>query len=123
MAEKIKKQNKEIKVEEKKENSSCADKLCPLHGENPLKLRGRIFEGTVEKKFHKRVVIRFARVAYISKYEGYEKRNTKLHARLTDCMEKEINVGDLIQIAECRPLSKIIHFVVTKRIKTREENK
>jgi small subunit ribosomal protein S17 len=123
MAKETKKQTREIKEEVKNENSSCADKLCPLHGENPLKLRGRIFEGTVEKKFHKRVVIRFERVAYISKYEGYEKRNTKLHARLPDCMEKDINVGDLIQIAECRPLSKIIHFVVVKRIKTMEENK
>ena len=119
MVEKIKKQIKETKLQE----VSCADKLCPLHGETPLKLRGRIFEGTVIKKFPKRVVIKFGRVAYINKYEGYEKRNTKLHARLTDCLVNEINLGDLIQIAECRPLSKIIHFVVTKRIKTREENK
>jgi len=32
-------------------------------------------------------------------------------------MEKEVNVGDLVRVQECRPLSKIIHFVVIKKIK------
>ena len=50
----------------------------------------------------------------IQKYERYLKARTKLHARLPDCMS--INVGDYIEVGECRPLSKIIHFVVTKKI-------
>jgi len=31
--------------------------------------------------------------------------------------------GDFIQVQECRPLSKIIHFVVIKKIKDGEDKK
>jgi small subunit ribosomal protein S17 len=86
-----------------------------------LKTRGRIFEGNVIKKFQRRVVIEFERMVYISKYERYKKSKTKLHARLPSCLENEIKVGDLIRIQECRPLSKIIHFVVIKKIKSFNE--
>ncbi|MBU1129409.1 MAG: 30S ribosomal protein S17, partial [Nanoarchaeota archaeon] len=30
----------------------------------------------------------------------------------------EINIGDLIKVQECRPLSKIIHFMVIEKIKS-----
>ncbi len=85
--------------------------------------RGRIFEGRVIKKFHKRLTIVFNRMIYIKKYERYAKSRTKLHARLPEHLEKEIKVGDLIQIRECRPLSKIVHFMVIKKIKDAEEVK
>ena len=84
--------------------------------------RGRIFKGTVIKKFPKRVVIEFERTIYIKKYERYSKRKTKLHARLPDEMIKEINIGDYIEIRECRPLSKIIHFIVVGKV-SKEEGK
>ena len=32
-------------------------------------------------------------------------------------MANEINVGDYIKVVECRPLSKIIHFVVIEKVK------
>lgn len=109
---------REEKAPKKKDGKvSCADKLCPFHGSEKLKLRGRTFEGTVIKKFPNRVVIEFERTRFVSKYERYEKRKTKLHARLTDCLKDEINVGDYIEIAECRPISKIIHFVAVKKIR------
>jgi small subunit ribosomal protein S17 len=60
---------------------------------------------------------------YIKKYERYAKSRTKVHARLPICIEKNISVGDLVQIKECRPLSKIIHCVVIKKIKSGEEMK
>ena len=97
------------------------DKNCPIHGN--LKVRGRIFEGIVIKKFHKRIAIEFERMNYVRKYERYSKSKTKIHARLPVCMEKEINVGDLIKIQECRPLSKIIHFVVLGKVKSKEKEK
>lgn len=97
----------------------CNDKDCHIHGN--LKTRGRIFEGTVIKKFHKRVVIGFKRMIYIRKYERYAKTKTKIHARLPVCMETEISVGDLVKVQECRPLSKIIHFVVIEKIKDASE--
>jgi small subunit ribosomal protein S17 len=73
-----------------------------------VKLRGRIFEGVVVKKLPKRVKIAFDRVVYDRKYERFEKRRSKMHARLPDCLKDEINVGDYIQISECRPISKMI---------------
>jgi small subunit ribosomal protein S17 len=98
---------------ESKTSEACNDRLCPVHGNEKVKLRGRVFEGTVIRKFHDRAVIEFERVLYDSKYERYEKRKTKLHAKLFKCMENQVEVGDLIKIEECRPLSKIIHFIVT----------
>jgi len=99
--------------------NSCADIECPIHGK--LAVRGRVFEGYVIKKFERRVVIEFERTIHIKKYERYIKKKTKLHARLPDCMKDKINVGDYIQIQECRPLSKIIHFVVIKLIREKEK--
>jgi small subunit ribosomal protein S17 len=101
--------------------TSCSDKDCPHHGH--LKLRGRTFEGRIIKKFNKRITIQFERMIYIRKYERYARSKTKIHARLPICMEKEVKVGDLIKIQECRPLSKIIHFVVKEKIKNAEDIK
>jgi ribosomal protein S17 len=83
--------------------------------------RGRLFEGIVTKKFPRRIVLEFERMIYVRKYERYARLKTKIHARLPDSMEKIINVGDLIRVHECRPLSKIIHFVVVQKIKDASE--
>lgn len=80
--------------------------------------RGRTFEGFVTKKFPKRVVVEFERTVFVQKYERFYKKKTKLHARLPDAIAEQINVGDYIEIKECRPLSKIIHFVVIKKIRS-----
>jgi small subunit ribosomal protein S17 len=114
----MEKENKEQKI--KKSKTSCADKYCPIHGHTSI--RGRSFKGTVIRKFPKRVTIEFERTLYIKKYERYAKKKTKLHARLPECMAEEINLGDYIEIRECRPISKIIHFIVIKKI-TGDENK
>jgi small subunit ribosomal protein S17 len=101
--------------------SKCNDKNCHIHGN--LKTRGRTFEGNVIKKFEKRVVIEFERMIYSRKYERYSRSKTKLHARLPDCMEKNIQIGDLIKIQETRPLSKLVHFAVVEKIKSKEDVK
>ncbi len=89
--------------------------------ERKISLRGRSFKGNVIKKFQKRVVIEFERTIYIKKYERYLKRRTKLHARLPEELFEKINLGDYIEIRECRPLSKIIHFMVVKKINKKEK--
>lgn len=118
MAEKEKKQEeKKEKIKKRKaekEISSCADKQCPFHGK--LKLRGRSFKGYVVSKNERRVAIEFERIIYVKKYERYMKKKTKIHARLPDCMKGEINVGDYIEVRECRPLSKIIHACVVRKV-------
>jgi small subunit ribosomal protein S17 len=102
-------------------DTSCHDVKCPVHG--GLRARGRTFEGTVIRKFPTRIVIEFERMIYVRKYERYKKSKTKIHAKLPECMKDDISVGDYIKVQECRPLSKIIHFVVIKKIKNAEENR
>lgn len=103
--------------EDKKKN------IANAQGDKKILARGRIFEGIVTKKFPRRVVVEFERMVYVRKYERYAKTKTKIHARLQEFIEKEINVGDLIRVRECRPLSKIIHFVVIEKIKNAVEAK
>lgn len=109
------------KTEKKVTSETCNDKSCPIHGS--LRVRGRTFKGVVIKKFHKRIVIQFDRTVYIRKFERYKKTKTKVHARLPDCLEKEVNIGDIVKIQECRPLSKIIHFVFIEKLKDKEDAK
>lgn len=112
------KEKTETKVEKEKTKivgAECGDRKCHIHGK--VSARGRIFEGTVTKKLPTRVTIEFERMIYNKKYERYFKSKTKIHSHLPKCMENEIKVGDLIWIQECKPLSKIIHFVVVKKIK------
>jgi len=115
MKEKIEKKTEEKEKRIAETLKECRDKNCHIHGS--LKLRGRTFEGIVIKKFHKRIVIEFERMVYVRKYERYKKSKTKIHARLPICMENEISVGDYVKVGECRPLSKLIHFVVIGKIR------
>ncbi|MBS3075518.1 30S ribosomal protein S17 [Candidatus Pacearchaeota archaeon] len=108
-------------MEKQTPNTTCNDRLCPFHGQ--ISLRGRNFKGKVIKKFPKRVVIEFDRTIFVQKYERYSKRKTKLHARLPDCLKDEISIGDYIEIAECRPISKMIHFIAIKKINNSEGEK
>lgn len=111
-------QSKEIKADAKTTGDLCKDKDCPFHGK--LKVRGRTFEGKVIRKFPRRITIGFERMMYIRKYERYAKSKTKIHARLPMCMENKIDIGDTVLVRECRPLSKIIHFIAIKKIKGEE---
>ncbi len=111
--ETVKKIDEKVKIE-------CKDRLCPKHGNKKLKMRGRTFEGEVIRVLPGRVTIQFERMLRLPKYERYEKRKTKIHARLPDCMKSEVAVGDLIEISETRAISKMIHFVVSKVVLKKE---
>tara|TARA_Y100000310_G_scaffold345132_1_gene462072 strand:- start:4607 stop:4921 length:315 start_codon:yes stop_codon:yes gene_type:complete len=100
-----------------KEKTSGSEKRKSIVG--TLSLRGRKFQGTVIRKIGNRVTIEFERTKLISKYERYIKTKTKMHARLPS--EIDVEVGDYIQVQECRPLSKILHHVVVKKIRGRDE--
>jgi len=82
----------------------------------PTQTRGRIFEGTVIKKFPTRIVIEFERTVRVQKYERFYKKRSRMHARIPSGMQVE--VGDYVKIQECRPLSKIIHAVVIEKIRS-----
>jgi small subunit ribosomal protein S17 len=86
----------------KEVSASCNDIKCPFHGE--LSVRGRSFMGTVISKHPKRLCIEFERTVFIRKFERYAKKKTKIHAKLPDCLASTINVGDYIEIKQCRQL-------------------
>ena len=112
-----KKKKTERKVQKKEE------KVVSTANEKRIGTRGKIFEGKVIKKFPKRLTIELERMIYVKKYERYAKSRTRIHARVPDKLENDIKVGDLVSVHECRPLSKIIHFMVVKKIKNAEELK
>ena len=90
---------------------SCEDKLCPFHGS--LSVRGRIYVGTVESnKSPKMIVVSREYNRLVKKYKRYERSKSKVHAFLPDCIT--VNEGDKVKIAECKPLSKTISFVVVE---------
>ena len=111
---------KEIKAKNENAQTSAQKSLVGT-SLIPISTRGRTFEGFVTKKFPKRVVVEFERTVFVRKYERFYKKKTRLHARLPDNIEAE--VGDYIKVKECRPLSKIIHFMVIEKIKNAGETK
>jgi len=97
-----------------KEKIECEDR-CPFHGN--LSVRGRKFEGIVKKIVGQRAVLELKRMIYYPKYERFARLKSKLHAHIPKCLGGKIKIGDHVEVGECRPLSKIIHFVVIGEIK------
>jgi small subunit ribosomal protein S17 len=85
--------------------------------ETGISSKGRKFQGIVTKKFAKRIVVELERTIYVPKYERYYKKKIRLHARIPE--GSIVDIGDHVKIRECRPLSKIIHFVLIEIIKTK----
>lgn len=84
--------------------------------------RGRTFQGRIIRKFPKRITIEFERTVFIPKFERFMKKKTRIHARLPDKMFDAVQIGDLVKVKECRPLSKIIHFTFIEKINSGEQN-
>ncbi|MHA1410220.1 MAG: 30S ribosomal protein S17 [Candidatus Odinarchaeia archaeon] len=102
-----------IGINVKPPEKECSDIQCPFHGNLPI--RGRIFEGVVAaKKMRKTIVVRRDYLWYVHKYKRYERRHSQISAHLPPCIDVE--VGDKVKIAECRPLAKTVSFVVIERM-------
>ncbi len=96
----------------------CDDPLCPFHGSLPV--RGRIMEGTVTStKMRNAITFQTDYLGIVKKYSRYERRRSKKHARLPDCID--VQVGDSVKVVECRPISKTISCVVVSAWKPEEE--
>jgi small subunit ribosomal protein S17 len=92
---------------------SCEDPKCPWHGSLPV--RGKIIEGRVASaRAQKSVVVKYDYSHFAPKYERYERRHSKVVAHKPDCIDAA--AGDIVKIAECRPLSKTKHFVVVENL-------
>ncbi len=92
--------------------SVCNDRDCPFHGS--LRIRGRVLEGVIVKsKASKMVVVEREYLHYVPKYMRYERRRSRIHAHNPPCINAK--VGDRVKIAECRPISKTVSFVVIEK--------
>jgi len=80
-----------------------------------LSLRGRTFRGVVINDItQKTVTVEWERRKHNKKYERYEKKRTRVKAHNPENINAK--KGDLVEIQECRPLSKTKSFVVVKKI-------
>ena len=102
---------KNIGLSVKQPESGCEDANCPFHGTLPV--RGQVITGkVVSDRMMGTVVVARNYLHYVRKYKRYEKRSSKLHAHNPPCIGAK--VGDMVKIAECRPLSKSTTFVVVE---------
>ncbi|MBN1645052.1 30S ribosomal protein S17 [Candidatus Woesearchaeota archaeon] len=91
----------------------CNDVHCSVHGS--LSLRGRTFTGTViSTKMQKTAIVQWEFKRYLPKFERYEKRKSKVKVHNPECLN--VKKGDIVEISECRPLSKTKHFVIVKKV-------
>ncbi|MEM2102863.1 MAG: 30S ribosomal protein S17 [Candidatus Bathyarchaeia archaeon] len=97
----------------KKPKKTCDDRNCPFHGE--LSVRGRVLEGkVVSAKMERTVVVRRDYLHYVQKFKRYERRHGHLPAHNPPCLD--VKEGDKVKIAECRPISKTVSFVVVEKL-------
>ncbi|MCD6398680.1 MAG: 30S ribosomal protein S17 [Candidatus Aenigmarchaeota archaeon] len=104
---------KNIGIKVKNPKVKCEDKNCPFHGK--ISVRGRVFEGIViSDKAKNTATVQWEYFYYLPKYERYERRRTKISVHNPPCIDAK--KGDLVKIAECRPISKTKSFVIIELI-------
>jgi small subunit ribosomal protein S17 len=104
---------RDIGYDVKPPESGCDDVNCPFHGTLPI--RGKILQGiVVSDKMQGTVIVRIDYLHYVTKFERYEKRKSRISAHNPPCINAKN--GDTVRIGECRPLSKTKHFVVIEKV-------
>jgi len=68
----------------------------------------------VSAKMDKTVVVRRDYLKYVPKFKRYERRHGHIPAHSPPCLNVE--AGNRVKIAECRPLSKTVSFVVVEKV-------
>jgi small subunit ribosomal protein S17 len=97
----------------KKPKKTCDDINCPFHG--TLSLRGHSLEGiVVSNKMDKTIIVRRDYLNYVPKFKRYERRRSNVAAYSPPCLE--VKAGDKVRLAECRPISKTVAFVVIEKL-------
>ncbi|MBS7632477.1 30S ribosomal protein S17 [Candidatus Bathyarchaeota archaeon] len=100
----------------KKPKKTCSDRNCPFHGELPV--RGRVLDGIVaSSKMDKTVVVERDYLQYVPKFMRYERRRSRIPSHNPPCIDAK--EGDRVRIAECRPISKTVSFVVMEKLEER----
>ena len=97
----------------KKPKKTCDDPHCPFHGE--LSIRGRVLDGNVvTAKMDKTVIVDREYMEFSSKFVRYERRHGHIPSHNPPCID--VKEGDKVRIAECRPISKTVSFVVVEKL-------
>lgn len=97
----------------KKPKKICDDRNCPFHGDLPV--RGRVLEGIVTSaKMDKTVIVKHDYIYYVPKYMRYERRQSSIPSHNPPCINAQ--EGERVRIAECRPISKTVSFVVVEKL-------
>ena len=87
------------------------EKNNPFNGS--LSIRGKLFEGTViNAKAKSTVVIQKESPIYFSKFKRFGRSKNKIHAHVPSNID--VQEGDYVIAAECRPISKSVSFVVVE---------
>ena len=98
-----------LKVKEPKR--TCTDVHCPFHGS--LSIRGKLFDGKVTgSKAKQTITLQKESPIYFSKFKRYARGKSTIHAHVPNCMDVES--GDHVLTAECRPISKSVSYVVVE---------
>ena len=98
-----------IAVAAPKREPSPDDVKNPFNG--TLAVRGKLFEGVViSASADNTVVIERDSPTYFTKFRRYARSRNRIHAHVPSNIDVE--VGNRVLAAECRPVSKSVAFVV-----------
>ena len=100
----------------KKPKKSCDDRDCPFHG--ALAVRGRVLDGVVvTAKMDKTVIVEREYLQFSTKFLRYERRRSHIPSHNPPCIDAK--EGERVRVAECRPLSKTVSFVVVEKLEAK----
>jgi small subunit ribosomal protein S17 len=89
----------------------CEDIHCPFHGN--LSIRGKLFDGKVTgSKARQTITLQKESAVYFSKFKRYARGKSTIHAHVPGCIDVES--GNHVLTAECRPISKSVSYVVVE---------
>ena len=88
---------------------TCTDPHCPFH--SGFSVRGQLIDGQVmSTRMERSARVQREYLRYMPKYERFEKRTSSYTAHAPPCLQ--VQVGDVVKMMECRPLSKTKSFVI-----------
>ena len=100
-----------LPVIEPKEKPVKNENNNPFNGS--LSIRGKIFEGIViNAKAKRTVVIERESLIDFTKFKRFGRSKNKIHAHVPSNLD--IQEGDHVVAAECRPISKSVSFVIVE---------
>ena len=100
-----------LPVKELKKKPDENENNNPFNGS--LSIRGKIFEGIViNAKAKGTVVIERESLIEFTKFKRFGRSKNKIHAHVPSNLD--IQEGDYVIAAECRPISKSVSFVVVE---------